>query len=150
MKTNSPRNQFWDDSSCTVSEEYSESPTKNNIYHWKGNANALGDVTGKSRSSSTISNKPILTEDSCFHESNEKLKRRGGNLPKSTFILPQNSKAGGSCYKVMKRLKKSSSSGILHFPKNSEEIKFANWKEKCEESQMIPSSRILLSLHKKS
>ncbi|CAI2361660.1 unnamed protein product [Moneuplotes crassus] len=150
MNTNSPTIQFWDDSSCTVSEEYSKSPPKNSVYHWKGNANALGDVTGKSKSSSTILKQPILAKDSCFQESKGKIMRRSLELSKPTFILPQNSKTRGSCYKVMKRLRKSSSSDVLHFPRNSEEITPLNWKEKCEESQMIPSSRILLLLHKKS
>ncbi|CAI2362390.1 unnamed protein product [Moneuplotes crassus] len=150
MKTNSPTIQFWDDSSCTVSEEYSESPSKNNVYHWKGNANALGDVTGKSKSSSKVFYQPILDEDSCLKESKGKIVRRSVELSKPTFILPQDSKTRGSCYKVVKKLRKSSSSDVLHFPRNSEEIKPSNWKEKCEESQMIPSSRILLLLHKKS
>ncbi|CAI2362266.1 unnamed protein product [Moneuplotes crassus] len=150
MKTNSPTIQFWDDSSCTVSEEYSKSPPKNSVYHWKGNVNALGDVTEKSRNSSTNLEQPSLAEDSCFKESKEKIVRRSIECSKQTFILPQNSKTRGSCYKVIKRLRKSSSSDVLHFPKNSEEIKPLNWKEKCEESQMIPSSRILLLLHKKS
>ncbi|CAI2362315.1 unnamed protein product [Moneuplotes crassus] len=150
MKTTPPTIQFWDDSSCTVSEEYSESPPKNNVYHWKGNANALRDVTGKSKSSLTILKQPILEESSCFQKSKGKLGRKSIGLSEPTFILPQDSKTSGSCYKVMKRLRKSSSSDVLHFPRNSEEIKPLNWKEKCEESQMIPSSRILLLLHKKS
>ncbi|CAI2362519.1 unnamed protein product [Moneuplotes crassus] len=150
MKTNSPTKQLWDDSSCTVSEEYSESPLKNNIYHWKGNANVLGNVTGKSKSSSVISKRPILTENSCFQESKGEIVRRSVELSKPIFIRPQDSKACGPCYKVMKRLRKSSSSDVLHFPRNFEEMKSLNWKEKCEESQMIASSRILLLLHKKS
>ncbi|CAI2361641.1 unnamed protein product [Moneuplotes crassus] len=150
MKTNSPKNQFWDDSSCIVSEEYNESPSKNSVYHWKGNANALEDITKKSKSGKTILNYPMLTENYPFQKSGGKLERRSLISSKQASILPQNSKTCESYNKVSKKFKKSSPRDVLHFPKNSEKTRSLNWKEKCEMSKMISSSRILFQLHKKS
>ncbi|CAI2362493.1 unnamed protein product [Moneuplotes crassus] len=149
MKTNSPRNQFWDDSSCTVSTEYNESPSKNSVYHWKGNANALEDVTKKSKSEKTILKQPILDDNSCFQKFGGKPERRSLNSSKQTLLHPQNSKSRGSYNKVLEKFRKSSSRDVLHFVKNSEKIRSLNWKEKCEVNKMISSSRILFQLNKK-
>ncbi|CAI2387614.1 unnamed protein product [Moneuplotes crassus] len=153
MNSNTASDKFWNDSDCTVSEDYNESPSTNNVYKWhsresilvsnnKGNQNSNRGISEIKK----IERIPSLEKPSIINSNQQSHSCKASSQPEFRLALKE-AKNANELTKT-KKVKKFTSLRVFSTFKKSSEAN--SWKEKCNNKQKIDSPRMMMTLRNMS
>ncbi|CAI2359600.1 unnamed protein product [Moneuplotes crassus] len=143
---------LWDDSFCTVSEYYSQSPSTNDVYKWHSSESIL--TNSQELRSSRKEEMSINKTNTCsikepkiryFHKITSSCEVSSKSRECST------SKNIESIQGLVANTMRSNKLGCSKFRSGQlklSELKSKSWKERCNHNQTIDSPRLLMSLRK--